>query len=64
MTLIEHIEKYLARLKSDIIHGEGHGKGNLPGIVLFDLKRKQKVLQEALDVLKRGQEKKLKTDNE
>jgi len=55
MTLIEHIEKYLLQLRIDILHGEGHGKGNLPGIVLFDLKKKEKVLKEALMVLKRGE---------
>ena len=32
----------------------GHGKGHLPGLVLFDLQRKEKVLKEALAVLKRG----------
>jgi|3_EtaG_2_1085321.scaffolds.fasta_scaffold63811_4 hypothetical protein len=64
MTLIEHIEIYLAQLKSDIIHGKGHGKGNLPGLVLFDLQRKEKVLKEALAVLKRGNEEKVRTDNE
>ena len=54
MTLIENIEKYLMQLRMDIIHGEGRGKGHLPGIVLFDLQRKEKVLKEALEVLKRG----------
>jgi len=64
MTLIEHIEKYLHELHVQIIHGMGHGKGNLPGIVLFDLQRKQKVLKEALAVLKRGTEEKTRIDNE
>lgn len=54
MTLIKHIEKYLAELHMEIIYGEGHGKGNLPGVVLFDLKHKQKILKEALEVLKKG----------
>ena len=54
MTLIEHIEKYLNELHVQIIHGKGNGKGNLPGIVLFDLQRKEKVLKEALAVLKKG----------
>jgi hypothetical protein len=54
MTLIKHIEKYLDQLHIQIIHGKGHGKGNLPGVVLFDLQRKEKVLKEALEVLKRG----------
>ena len=43
MTLIEHIEKYLLQIRIDILHGEGNGKGNLPGIVLQGLKEKQKV---------------------
>ncbi len=64
MTLIEHIEKYLAQLHIDIIHGKGRGKGHLPGIVLFDLQRKQKVLKEALAVLQRGNEEKVRIDNE
>ncbi len=64
MTLIEHIEKYLAQLHIDIIHGKGHGKGNLPGMVLFDLQRKEKVLKEALAVLKRGNVEKTRIDNE
>ena len=64
MTLIEHIETYLHELHVQIIHGTGTGKGNLPGIVLFDLQRKQKVLKEALAVLKRGNEEKTRIDNE
>ena len=64
MTLIEHIEIYLHELHVQIIHGKGHGKGNLPGLVLFDLQRKEKVLKEALAVLKRGNEEKVRTDNE
>jgi hypothetical protein len=64
MTLIEHIEKYLHELHIQIIHGKGHGKGNLPGIVLFDLQRKQKVLKEALEVLTKDNEEKARIDNE
>ena len=56
MTLIEHIEKYLAELRMQIIHGEGHGKGNLPGLILKGLKEKEKVLKEALKVLSRNAE--------
>ena len=53
MGFIIEIKKHVEELKIQIMHGEGKGKGNLPGIVLKGLKEKKQVLEEVLIVFKK-----------
>lgn len=53
MGLITEIKRYVSELHIQIIHGEGTGKGNLPGLVLKGLKEKKKVLEEVLKVFEK-----------
>jgi len=54
MTVIEHIEAEIVRLKSEVSIGKGNNRGHLPGQVLFSLERKLKALETAFDIINKA----------
>jgi hypothetical protein len=54
MTIIEHIEIEMTRLKSEVSIGKGNNRGHLPGQVLFSLERKLKALKTAFDIISKA----------